>query len=113
MYREDDGTVPALEWLAGLPLKARAKCLAWIEQLRACGFELRRPVADLLRDEVYELRLDLDRHDRILYFFHGQIAVLSHGLIKERRVPPRQIDLAVDRKAKFAVHPDRYTFQEP
>ena len=26
-YRDDDGTVPVLDWLGGLPLKARLKCL--------------------------------------------------------------------------------------
>ena len=26
LYREDDGTVPFLEWFAGLPSKAQDKC---------------------------------------------------------------------------------------
>ena len=42
----------------------------------------------MLRDGIYELRIGLQGLNyRILYFFHGkEAAVVSHGLIKERRV---------------------------
>ncbi|HTS78080.1 MAG TPA: type II toxin-antitoxin system RelE/ParE family toxin [Bryobacteraceae bacterium] len=54
------------------------------------GHELRRPESDFLRDGIYELRVSLGGvHHRILYFFHGATAaVVSHGLEKERVVPP-------------------------
>lgn len=57
-YKDDDGNVPVIEWLAGLPSKAQAKCLVKIERLAELGHELRRPEADLLRDKIYELRMD-------------------------------------------------------
>ena len=42
------------------------------------GHELRRPEADLLRDNIYELRIGLQGINyRILYFFHGKQAALS------------------------------------
>jgi len=48
----------------------------------------------------------------MLYFFHGRTAVVvSHGLIKEREVPPREIDLAVARKARFQADPEAHTFR--
>ena len=59
-YRDDDGTVPVLDWLGGLSLKARLKCLVRIERLSELGYDLRRPEADLLRDGVYELRVSLN-----------------------------------------------------
>ena len=72
-YRDDDGTVPVLDWLGGLPLKARLKCLVRIERLRELGYDLRRPEADLLRDGVYELRVSLNHVQyRILYSFHTE-----------------------------------------
>jgi hypothetical protein len=47
----------------------------------------------------------------MLYFFHGRsAAVVSHGFSKERRVPPREIRLAVERRAKFLKDPGRHTF---
>lgn len=72
-YRDDDGTVPVLDWLGGLPLKARLKCLVRIERLRELGYDLRRPEADLLRDGIYELRVSLNHVQyRILYSFHTE-----------------------------------------
>jgi hypothetical protein len=59
LYREDDGTVPLLEWLDVLPARAKAKCLVRIERLRELGHDLRRPEADYLRDDIYELRIGL------------------------------------------------------
>jgi phage-related protein len=58
------------------------------------GHELRRPEADYLRDDIYELRASHQGvHCRMLYFFHGTAAIIvSHGLIKEREVPPREIE---------------------
>ena len=72
-YRDDDGTVPVLDWLTGLSRKARLKCLVRIERLRELGYDLRRPEADLLRDGVYELRVSLNHVQyRILYSFHTE-----------------------------------------
>ena len=113
-YRDSDGRAPVLQWLDGLPAKAQDKCRIKIERLCELGHELRRPEADLLRDGIYELRIGLQGINyRILYFFHGKIAaVLAHGLIKERVVPSREIDVALTRKRKFERDPDRHTYEE-
>ena len=39
-------------------------------------------------------------------------AVISHGIVKEGIVPPREIDLAVERKRRFAADPAKHTFRE-
>ena len=52
-------------------------------------------------------------HHRILYFFHGTVAaVVSHRLIKERMVPSKEIDRAVERRKRFAANPQRHTYEE-
>jgi len=52
-------------------------------------------------------------HHRILYFFHGAVAaVVSHGLAKERAVPPKEIDRAVERKKRFEANPAKHTYEE-
>jgi phage-related protein len=114
IFEDDDGSVPFLDWFDGLSIKVQAKCLVRLERLGELGHELRRPEADYLRDEVYELRV---RHQtvnyRMLYFFHGKTAVVvSHGLRKEQAVPRREIDLAVERKAKFTASPETHTHEE-
>lgn len=111
-YKEDDDTVPVLEWLDDLTPKVRAKCIVKIERLQALGHDLRRPEADYLRDDIHELRIGFQGVNyRLLYFFEGRtIAILSHGLTKESRVPPREIELAIQRKIKFAQNPLQHTF---
>ena len=106
--------MPLLEWFEGLTHKAVVKCRVRLERLRELGHELRRPEADYLRDEIYEMRVSLQGINyRMLYFFHGTTAaVVSHGLTKERVVPPKEIDLAVTKKRKFGHDPTRHTREE-
>lgn len=113
-YKDDDGSVPVLDWLEELPSKAVAKCLVKIERLGELGHELRRPEADLLRDKIYELRIGLQGINyRILYFFHGDVAaVLAHGIIKESAVPPKEIERTIERKKRFELNPKKHTHEE-
>jgi phage-related protein len=111
-YCEENGTVPVLDWLRSLPPKAQDKCVVRIERLAELGYELRRPEADLLRDKIYELRVGLQGQNyRILYFFHGTIAaVLAHGLVKERAVPPADIERTIERRLRFEANPETHTY---
>jgi phage-related protein len=113
-YKDADGTVPVLEWLARLRTrnaKAFAKCLVRVERLEQAGHELRRPEADVLRDGIYELRAKEGTVQyRILYFFHGRTAaVLAHCLTKEDRVPDADIKRALQRKRQFESDPSAHT----
>ena len=112
-FAEDDGSAPMLEWLDQFPPKAQDKCIVRIERLEELGHELRRPEADMLRDGIYELRA---RHGtvqyRMLYFFHGGRAVLSHGCTKEEAVQPAEIDRALRNRARFEQDPQKHTYEE-
>ena len=114
LYREEDGSCPFIEWFDKLPAKVQDKCYLRLERLREMGHELRRPEADFLRDGIYELCVSLGGvHYRILYFFLGAVAaVVSHGLAKERVVPPKEIDRAVERKKRFEADPAKHTYEE-
>jgi len=114
LYREDDGSVPLLEWLDRLPGKAQDKCIVRLERLRLLGHEIRRPEADYLRDGIYELRAGFQGiHYRMLYFFRGQSAVVvSHGIAKTKAVPSREIALAIRRKRQFEAEPARHMHEE-
>ncbi len=120
-YKEDDGSVPVLDWLLELRNKnerAAKKCFSLVKLLRDFGSELRRPRTDLLRDGVYELRTEVGRVNyRILYGFVGQnVALLACGLTKEKTVPVGEIDRAARRIAKYKQRPERhrleYEFEE-
>jgi hypothetical protein len=113
IFRDADGTAPLLSWMDQLIPKLQDKLLARIELLREKGHELRRPHADILRDGIHELRVRYFKENyRILYFFHGRQAVLSHGLTKEAEVPDAEIDLALKRKVAFERDPERHTYRE-
>jgi phage-related protein len=111
VFYAEDGKAPVREWLRTLPVKAQIKCLAYLSQLENRGHELRRPIADLLRDGIYELRPSYAGvHYRILYFFSGKDAVvISHGLTKEATVPAKDIDRAISRREKFLANPVAHT----
>src|SRR5262249_8282884 len=114
LYRDDDGTVPFLEWFDALPRKAQDKCRVKIERLRELGHELRRPEADYLRDGIYELRVRLQRVNYpMLYFFaRDPEVILPRGLVKEGGVPAKETDQAVEHRAKFERQPDQHTHEE-
>jgi len=111
LYKEDDGSVPVLEWLDELPQKIQDKWAARIKRLMDCGHELRRPEADYLKDGIYELRVRYQRVNyRLLYFFFGnRIVVLTHGLIKGREVPAKQIEKALEARRRFEAGPEWHT----
>jgi phage-related protein len=114
-FQEDDGSVPLLAWLDELkPPRAVAKCRVLIDLLKQFGHDLHRPHADLLRDEIHELRAKAGRvRYRMLYFFHGkERAVISHGFAKpQARVDPQEIDRAIQRKERFKQDPERHTHE--
>lgn len=96
VFRDADGRTPLLEWLATLQdrnRKAYRLALTLIRRLRECGFDMRRPGADILEDGIYELRWHVGKVQyRILYFFKGaNQAVLSHGITKKNVVPSGEI----------------------
>jgi phage-related protein len=106
-------TPPLVEWLDGLPEKARLKCLVRLKRLEDLGHELRRPEADYLKDGIYELRASYQGvHYRMLYFFHGRsVVVLTHGVVKEREVSTEEIDKAIRAREAFILDPSAHTFK--
>jgi phage-related protein len=116
-YQEGRNDVPVLDWLKELrrsDQRAYESCVAAIARLHELGHELRRPLADILRDGIYELRIRKGRVNyRILYFFHGRnLAILGHALTKEDKVPRADIERAVRRKRAFESDPVRHSYSE-
>lgn len=113
IYCEEHGAAPFVRWLLSLPPAAQDKVRLRVERLRELGHELRRPEADYLRDGIYELRVSARGvHYRVLYFFHGRVvAVVAQGIVKERRVPDREIDVALRRKQRYEANPAKHTLE--
>ena len=113
IHREEDGSAPFVAWLLRQPAVAQDKVRLRVKRLMELGHELRRPEADYLRDGIYELRATAGGvHYRVLYFFHGRVAaVLSQGIVKEQRVPDREVDVAIRRKQEFERAPAKHTLE--
>lgn len=111
-YQEGDAVL-VRDWLRKQPRKVQIKCLAYIAQLETSGHELRRPIADFLRDGIYELRPSYEGVNyRILYFFAGKnVVILSHGLTKKGDVPAIEIDRAIERKRRYEADPALHTYR--
>jgi len=113
IYQEKAGDAPLIKWLDEQPEKIHEAMIARIELLAEKGNELRRPICDILRDGVYELRKEyLNVNYRILYMFCGKnIVLLSHGCTKKDIVPPKEIDKAIENYRKFKRNPNAHTFE--
>ena len=119
MFQDGKKHAPLDAWLSGLESKPRksaehrayVKCLALVRILAAQGYEMRRPLADTLRDGIYELRARIGKVNyRILYSFCGKNAVvLTHGLTKEDEVPDDEIDAAIAMRDLVLSNPGKYS----
>jgi phage-related protein len=117
VFYQEEKDVPVLDWLKELrrtDQRAYESCVAAIGRLAEFGHELRRPLADILREGIYELRIRKGRVNiRLLYFFHGRnLAILGHALTKEDKVPKADIERAVRRKKSFEADPAGHTYSE-
>jgi hypothetical protein len=118
VFRDASGRAPFIEWLDDLEHakpKAFRRCLERIQRLERLGHELRRPVADILRDKIHELRAKLGKvHYRILYFFYERernVTCLTHGFTKEGAVPDAEIEFAISAKKLVDNDRDRYSVE--
>src|SRR4051812_13067567 len=106
IFYAERGASPFLGWVDRQQENVQDKIFDAIARLEELGHELRRPEAEYLRDDIYELRVKRGHVNyRPLYFFDDlrdaktphlrRRAVVVHGCTKEGRVGNRDIDLAV------------------
>jgi phage-related protein len=103
-YDKADGISPVQDYINSLPLRERAKTLAFIGLLETNGPNLPRPYADLLKDGIYELRIKLTgTQTRILYFFCYQNVIVLTNVFEKHTdaVPESEIALAKMYRADF------------
>jgi phage-related protein len=98
-FVDQRGHNPVKEFIHGLPFKEQEKIYAYIDELRQQGHNLRRPMADYLRDGIYELR---PKTNRVLYFFFlTSGVVLVHAIRKKTdKIPEQDLTLAIRRKSE-------------
>jgi hypothetical protein len=121
IFYAEGGVSPFLEWMERQQGKVQDKIFDAVSRLEELGFELRRPEAEYLGDEIYELRVKKGHVNyRPLYFFddmkdrQGRVlrrAVMVHGCTKEGKVDARDVKLAVARRRQFLADRAGYTYE--
>ena len=114
IYKERSGEVPLLRWMDSLSRKLQNKWTQRFEILEEQGYDLRRPIIEFLRDEIYALRVKRGRVNyRVLYGFVGQnIVLLSHGCSKEDKVPDGEINKAIEHRNNYLCNPEVHKYIE-
>lgn len=111
IFKNKDNSVPFIEWFNDISKhdpRIPAKIRATLQILQEHGFKLRRPVADYLRDNIYELRIRLGRINyRVFYSFHDNEIVLLTGCVKEAKVPENEINKAIRMLELYKSNPKR------
>lgn len=103
-YRAPGGEEPALDYIRRQSKSHRTKIGRSLQYLEDTGHLARRPQVDYLGEDIYELRVPVERHQhRFLYFFHGRtIIVVASGFLKnEGKVPLAEIARAVGRRREW------------
>ncbi|MEK6564541.1 MAG: type II toxin-antitoxin system RelE/ParE family toxin [Candidatus Omnitrophota bacterium] len=98
-FVDKTGKVPVKEFITSLTLKEQAKIFAYIRELKKQGNNLRRPMADYLKDGIYELR---PKDNRIFYFFYLRDSAVLVNAIKKRtsEIPEVVLRLCFKRKCE-------------
>ena len=96
-FVDERGRSPVREFIDGLPLDEQAKVFAYIDELGKRGHNLRRPLADYVKEGIYELR---PKSNRLFYFFFLKENVVFVHAIKKKtnEIPEKDIALSLKRK---------------
>ncbi len=113
IYKTERGKVPLIKWLKRQNRRVQDKAFALIERLEEKGNKLGMPHTKVLRDGIWELRINVNNVPyRILYSFVGSgLVLLTNGLQKEDKVPYDEIEKAIGYKKAFLLNPDIHTHE--
>lgn len=103
-YDLPDGSEPAADFIDSQPKKMAAKILWTVSLLEDAGPSLRMPYSEHLKDEIFQLRIQVGSDiTRVLYFFMvGKKAVLTHGFVKKTQdTPPSEIEKAIKYREEY------------
>lgn len=110
-YKTEMGNVPVKEFLLSLEekdKKTETKMLSRLDLLERLGPDIRRPHAEKVRKDLFELKLEVNTNIfRILYFWCDGKAVCVHGFQKkDQKIKEADIDIAYKRIADYRARKD-------
>jgi len=98
-HYDKNGHSPVRDFLDGLPPKAAAKCLTYIDLLAERGFSLPRNYIAKVQGDISELRPEYGNIEyRFLYAWIEDYFLIAHAFVKKgRALSPRDIAIAQER----------------
>ncbi len=96
-YTASDGKSPVEDYLDGLSVKARAKCLAYISQLEEFGLALPSNFIAKVRGDVWELRPEWGGTEHRFFYFvftRGRFVILHAVTKKSQKLRQKDINIA-------------------
>ena len=103
-YETVDGKCPVEEFIDCRNDSNQAKFYANLKFLKENGFNVTRPLSDIVTDGIHELRIQLSGEPtRTLYFFsYKDYIILTHTFIKRTdKVPKSEIKKAIKFRDDF------------
>lgn len=90
-----------------LEQRHQIKVKSVLAHLSLKGPDLRRPHSDVVRGKIREIRCGLGRLEhRLLYFFDGRRAIVTHGFLKKTdKLPIRELTRAERIYEVYFTHP--------
>lgn len=83
------------EFIRGLQKPTISKILRAIDLIEEFGHRIGMPHSKHIGEGLFELRIRGVQEVRIIYTFHGGIAILLHGFFKKSpRIPGKEIEVA-------------------
>ena len=102
-YQSVRGDSPIEDFLDTLPIKAKTKCIAYMEALEEHGFELPRSFIAKVRGSIWELRPEWAGTEYRFFYvaMAGRRFVVLHAITKKsQKVKGKDIELAEARHAE-------------
>ena len=99
-YLNERGDSPIEEFLEGLSIKARAKCLAYLDQLEEHGFQLPANYIKKVGDDLWELRPEFGGTEYRFFYFalvERQLVVVHAIKKKGQKLKTKDLNLALAR----------------
>lgn len=95
-YRAVGGKCQACDYARAMDVNHRAKAKRCFQALAELGPDIPADYGKYLRQGIWELRIIVSHHQhRFLYFFHGELAVVTNAFLKKSAaVPEAEIERA-------------------
>ncbi len=103
-YEKETGRCPTQEFLDTLSEEELVFIENAFKRLRKHGNQLKRPYIDILKNGIWELRVQTHhaRYRFLFFFYHGNMIIVTHGIVKKsQKVPSSEIEKAIEFKKHY------------